>query len=282
MDLSDRIAVVTGAGSGLGLNITRGLVDAGCKRVYILGRRIEKLNELVSGESKFSAIQVDVTDKESISRAVQEIGEREGKIDILVNSAGVPGPSSLFISNKTSPLNETLGQSLFTAESSESWSKVFETNVTGTFFVTMAFAQLLERGAKERGEGKTSCVINISSAAASLKLSMCKFAYSASKAAVDHLTVNMASEFGRNDIPIRVNAIQPGTFPSEMTTVDAEAMNRSLAEKPFCGLMNKAPEVTRRGGRPEEIVVPVNYLASSDFVNGVVLRVDGGICLVNP
>ncbi|KAF9254060.1 NAD(P)-binding protein [Marasmius fiardii PR-910] len=282
MELSGRIAVVTGGGSGLGLDVARGFVSAGCKRVYLLGRRIEKLNNLVCEEPRFSAIQADVTDKKSISRAVDVIAEKEGKIDILVNSAGILGTTCLFVSDKSSPLNATLGRSLFITEASDAWREVFDTNVTGIFFVTTAFAELLERGAKDRGKGKTSSVINVSSAAASTKFSWCMFAYSASKAAVDHLTVNMASEFARNDLPIRVNAIQPGTFPSEMTMVDVNAMDQLIQRKPVQGLMNKLPEVTRRGGRPEDITMPVNYLASADFVNGVLLRVDGGVCLLNP
>ncbi|KAL0573849.1 hypothetical protein V5O48_008089 [Marasmius crinis-equi] len=282
MDLTGQVALVTGGGSGIGLMIARGFLSAGCERVYIAGRRVKLLEEIASMDLKFCPLQMDVNDKKSISVAVEVVRAKEGKLDVLVNAAGVPGPSSLFVADETSPHNATLGQSLFATESTDRWRSVFDTNAIAPFFVTMAFVDLLEKGAKARGIGATSGVVNISSASASLKLSMAKFAYSASKAASDHLTVNMAAEFARNDIPIRVNAIQPGVFPSEMTTENVEALNRSLRQKPFSGLMTKGPEVTRRCGRPEEITVPANYLASSKFVNGVILRVDGGVCLLNP
>ncbi|KAF9459790.1 short-chain dehydrogenase [Collybia nuda] len=280
--LDGRVALVTGGGTGIGLVIANAFAENGAK-VYITGRRKEKLYEAakvkVEGEGQIIALPMDVTCKESIKNAVKVVEEADGKLDILVNNAGIPGPTSSFINDRSSPKNKTLGTSLFEAETFEGWQGVFATNTAGPFFVSTAFLELLKVGALAR-PGETSSIINISSAAAHLRLSMNVFAYGATKVGVEHLTKTMATEFALQGIPVRVNAISPGVFVSELTA-PAEVL-AVLTQGPPTGALLPAP--VKRAGRDEEIAMTAIYLASlaGGFTNGNVIVVDGGLASVNP
>jgi NAD(P)-dependent dehydrogenase (short-subunit alcohol dehydrogenase family) len=145
------------------------------------------------------------------------------------------------------PENKTLGASLFEQDSYEKWQAIFETNTTAPYFVTTAFLALLEQGAKSRGPGETSSVIQISSATASRHLSFNGFAYGAAKYAVEHLAISMATEFARNEIPVRVNVIAPGGFPSEIMNLGSiEALDKFLSG-PIPGAFHGTP--VKRAGR---------------------------------
>ncbi|KAK7461275.1 hypothetical protein VKT23_008451 [Stygiomarasmius scandens] len=224
---------------------------------------------------------MDVTDKESIHKAVKVLDEAEGKLDILVNNAGIVGPIFPFISNRSGsdPENATMGDSLFAKSTFEQWEEVFRTNTTAPFFVTMGFLSLLERGARSR-EGETSSVINISSNVSAVNISLSSFAYGISKAGVDRLTVTMATEFALSKIPVRVNAIAPGVFPSNLSG-PAEEVAKWMTQ-PLPGAFN--PNPLRRAGKEHEIGTTAVYLSSSagEYTNGIVMRVDGGTHLVNP
>ncbi|KAK7041497.1 hypothetical protein VNI00_009365 [Paramarasmius palmivorus] len=281
-NLQGRVALVTGGATGIGEIISKAYAENGAI-VYVTGRREEVLRTFVAAHPhlKLIPLPMDITKKESIENAARAVAQTEGKLDILVNNAGIPGPVSHFMANKEAPENATLGPSLFRMHKFSAWHEVLDTNLAGAFFVTTAFLELLEKGAKARGSGETSCVINISSACASSKLSLDMIPYGSLKAALDHLTTILATEFARNHIPVRVNGIAPGLFPSEMAAkggIDVEA----LGQKPFQSAMNPAP--LKRIGKDEEMASVAVFLASSGggFTNGVTIRVDGGHNLLNP
>ncbi|THU86131.1 hypothetical protein K435DRAFT_923648 [Dendrothele bispora CBS 962.96] len=153
----------------------------------------------------------------------------------------------------------------------------------------MGFLELLEKGAKSRrhsgqsgdgGLGETSSVINISSSAALFKLSMNTLAYPTSKAGINYLSKSMTIEFAVNKIPLRVNCIKPGIFPSKITGTRDEL--EKIAKEALPGGFRPAP--AQRPGRDEELGMAAVFLASSagGFTNGIVMRVDGRLALVNP
>ncbi|CAE6469973.1 unnamed protein product [Rhizoctonia solani] len=291
-NVSGLIVLVSGGGTGIGLMMAKGLAINGAK-VYIGGRRkdlVEKAAaEYGSGISgKLVPILLDVTSKESIDNAVKLISsENDGKLDVLINNAGQVGPRSRFFSNRDAPEckdTETLGVSLFKNESFEEWSSVFSVNVSSIFFVSAAFLGLLENASKARDAesgGWSSSIINISSACGQTKLSQTHFAYNASKAGGIHLTKMLSTELALRRIPVRVNSIVPGAFPSEMTGMEGSTLTIDHVERIAQGI-TKVPSA--RGGLDQDIVGVVLYLVSpaSYYVNGQVLAVDGGFLAVNP
>ncbi|KAF5331802.1 hypothetical protein D9758_016870 [Tetrapyrgos nigripes] len=279
-NLSGRVALVTGGGTGVGLTIARGFVANGAK-VYITGRREDVLKQAAEQTVGLIPLKMDIRDKESIAHAAGILEREEGKLDVLVNNAGIVTPVSPFLSDKSTPKNSRLGLSLFQSESSEDWQNAFATNTIAPFFTTTGFSDLLEKGARMRGDHATSSVINISSAAGSFHSSLNAIAYGTTKAGLDHLTGTLAREFAIHKVPVRVNGIAPGPFPSEITGIPEE-IDRQIKEGTFfCGTVLPPIE---RSGREEEITSAVVWLASDGgaFTNGVTLRIDGGLALVTP
>ncbi|SJL07379.1 related to 3-oxoacyl-[acyl-carrier-protein] reductase 1 [Armillaria ostoyae] len=279
--LSGLVAVVTGGGTGIGLMIARGLAENGAK-VYITGRRKDVLEGVVNSgiiKGEVVALPMDVTVKASILEAKKVIERKEGKLHILVNNAGQAGPMSLWFNDLTSAQHkdtETLGQALFT-ESEEGWADVFAINVYSIYFVTMAFLGLLDKGTKDQA-GYTSSVINITSISAVTKLAQQHFAYNTSKSAASHLTKMLATEFALKGIPVRVNAIAPGVYESEMTKTvirpeDVDATGSGVLPVP-----------ARRAGTGEEMAGTAVYLASPSgcYATGQEIVIDGGYLAVNP
>lgn len=215
-NVAGRIALVSGGGSGIGLMIAQGLCANGAK-VYIVGRREDALTRAVKhhnhGEGEIIALQGDVSSKEDLARLANEIEQREGKLHILVNNAGRAGPKTLI--QEAGDTAEEIGNTLFEAETFEQWDQTFNLNVASIYFCTTAFVPLLSKGAGDFPEGPS--VLNITSVSGITKISQNHFAYNASKAASNHLTKMMSYEFVEAGIPIRVNAIAPGVFPSELT-----------------------------------------------------------------
>jgi len=289
-DLSGRIALVTGGGSGIGLMIAQGLAANGAK-VYISGRRretLEKAASSISGDAKGSLhpIQMDVTDKASIVQGVKAIDEQEGKLHILVNNAGQEGPVSKFFNDLSAPEHKdpgTLGRALFENESFEQWSDLYRINTFSIFFVTMAFLGLLAKGAEDDQILRAS-VVNITSISAVMRLAQCHFAYNSGKAAASHLTRMMATEFSLKNIQVRVNAVAPGVYLSEMTEAVAANGPKSSAELTNAIGCPLYPIPAGRPGSAQEAAGAVLYLVSAagSYTNGQELVIDGGYLTVNP
>ncbi|PBK64193.1 NAD(P)-binding protein [Armillaria solidipes] len=277
MSLSGRVALVTGGGTGIGFSIAKAFAANGAK-VYITGRRLDVLEKAAASVTDVSGsilpLQMDVTDEGSVKVGVQHIEGIDGKLDILVNNAGFA--SSLrdpdFITKKSA------AEDPFEPETIQNWADIFALNTIAPFFVVRAFQSLLIKGACSRPQG-TSSIINISSTAAKLNLAppFASLAYGPTKAALDKLTLVLGTSFAGRDIPIRVNALEPGVFASQMAS--AEVLE-SLKTKPLPGGAALVP--ARRHGSEAEMGMAAVYLAASDYTNGAILNIDGGIMLVNP
>ena len=244
--LAGKVALITGSYQGLGLAIARGLGQAGATLV-LNGRNEAKLRQAIltlSGEGlKASGCCFDVSNAAQIQERIPALEKQSGHIDILVNNAGI---------QRRSPL-EQFEESV--------WREVLDINLTGLFLVTKEVV----RGMISRKAGK---IINICSL-------MCEMgrptvgAYTAAKGGVKMLTKAMAVEWGKNNI--QVNGIGPGYFATEM--------NRPLMENPQFDSWIRSRTPAGRWGQPEELIGAAVFLASpaSDFVNGQIIYVDGGI-----
>ena len=245
-DLTNRIALVTGSSQGLGLTLARGLGQAGA-RIVLNGRNQEKLAKAVAAVEAdglaVSGCAFDVTDAASIDRGVGDIEDGVGPIDILVNNAGIQRRGTL----------ESLDEA--------AWREVIDTNLTGVFLVS----RRVVRGMIERQRGK---IINICSLMSEIGRETTGN-YAASKGGLKMLTRAMAVEWARHNI--QANGIGPGYVLTEMT--------RQLADDPEFDAWIRRRTPAGRWGDPAELVGAAVFLASdaSDFVNGQILYVDGGI-----
>ncbi|MBW2422525.1 MAG: SDR family oxidoreductase [Deltaproteobacteria bacterium] len=242
--LDGRVALVTGASSGIGYGVARGLAHAGAS-IVAAARRLDRLEELVTkieadgGEAL--AVRIDVTDRDSIRTALDQAEDRFGGVDIVINSAGVADPKP------------------FLKIDEESLDYTMDTNFKGAWHVGQEAARRMVE-AKRPGS-----IINISSILGSGAQSGYS-AYCSSKGAVTQLTRSMALDLGRYGI--RVNAIAPGWFITEMN-------EDHLTSEKGQAYLDRTP--ARRAGKVEELVGPIVLLASQagSFVNGAVLPVDG-------
>jgi len=245
-DLSGRTALVTGATSGLGLAIARGLAEAGA-RVAVNGRDEGRIADTVAafrdaGLSAHAA-RFDVTIPEEVEAGVARVETEIGPIGILVNNAGI---------QRRKPLLEM---------EEGVWNEVIETNLNAVFRVGRAVA----RGMVERRRGK---IINVASLASEVARKTIA-PYVASKGAVRQLTRAMCVEWA--PFGLQINGIGPGYF--------ATPLNRALLDDPAFDAWVKGRTPAGRWGRPEELVGAAVFLASpaSDFVNGQIIYVDGGL-----
>jgi NADP-dependent 3-hydroxy acid dehydrogenase YdfG len=194
-DLRDRTAVVTGAASGMG-EATARLLAAGGARVALLARRAERLDALAgkiaADGGRALAVAADVTDGESVRAAAARVGDAYGPVDLVVNAAGVMLPN---------PVD---------AGRSDEWARMVDTNLTGALHVIDAFrADLLAAGAA----GRRADLVNVSSIGAHLVFPGYAV-YSATKAALTHLSASLRAEFGPRRV--RVSNIEPGLTATEL------------------------------------------------------------------
>jgi len=253
--------------------------------VFIGGRRKHVVDQAaVEFGKSITPLELDVASKESILGAVKVIETAHGKLDVLINNAGQIGPMSMFLNDPDAPERvsaDAFGKGLFNNESFEQWANLFNINISSIHFVTAAFLGLLAK-ASEVDEDWSASIINITSISGHAKVAQCHFAYNASKAAADHLTRIMATELALKNVKVRVNAIAPGLFPSEMTGKkgDDDAFGEDVTS--FSGAIYPVP--SGRSGRPEEIAGPAIFLASKSgrYTNGQIIVVDGSWEAVNP
>ncbi|PJI97799.1 hypothetical protein CLU85_2598 [Acidovorax sp. 69] len=256
IDLSGRVAFITGASSGLGAQFARTLARAGAG-VVLASRRIEKLKELrarIEGEGGDAhVIELDVTDHDSIKSAVAHAETEMGSIDILVNNSGV---------STTQRIQDV---------TPEDYDFIFDTNVKGAFFVAQEVGKRML--ARSRGAAPGSFtggrIINIASMAG-LKVLPQIGAYCMSKAAVVQMTKAMAMEWGK--FGINVNAICPGYIDTE---INHHHWQTEQGQKLVAMLPRK------RVGSPEDLDALLIMLASdqSHFINGAVIAADDGFAV---
>jgi len=244
--LVGKTALITGSSRGLGYVMAKGLGSAGAK-IVLNGRNEEKLEKAVNQLRKegfnVDGYSFNITKKQEIDEKISLIEKEMGSIDILVNNAGIQKRALLIEMEELS------------------WREVIETNLTGAFLVS----QQVVKGMIDKKSGK---IINICSLQSELGRATIA-PYAAAKGGLKMLTKNMTVEWAKYNI--QVNGIGPGYFITELTRPISE--NTQFDQ----WLKNRTP--AHRWGQPEELIGAVIFLASqaSNFVNGQIIYVDGGI-----
>jgi len=251
MRLSNKVALVTGGGTGIGAATARIMAKEGAC-VVVTGRRAEPINTVVKsiqdagGQAR--ALPGSVTAEKDCQQAVDETIKRFGRLHILVNNAGT----------------STVGTALETAL--DDWHRVIETNVTGIYrMCRLALPHILDAGG--------GSIINISSVSG-IRGNRNRAAYNASKGAVCNLTKNLAVDFGPRGV--RVNAVLPGLVETDMPRYYM-TLNGRPWEDVVASALPKYP--LGKIGRPEDIAYCALYLASDEaaWVTGQLIAVDGGL-----
>ncbi|KAJ3251081.1 hypothetical protein HDU77_006140 [Chytriomyces hyalinus] len=258
-----KVAVVTGGGTGIGKMIASALAQNGA-RVYIASRKLNVVSaaaadinanpQTIASGGSCIALQADLTDKAKVQAFANEIKKREEKVHVLVNNAGM-----------------SWGSDLLEFDEKNGWDRLFALNVKGPFYLTTALVGQLENGASNLDPGR---VINISSIASVVPGSVDPTgtdtsSYNASKAALNHLTRVLAATLSGRCIT--VNAIAPGFYPSRMTQHGIEALGDDIAVGQPMG----------RIGSTEDMAGLALFLSSraSAHITGQVIMTDGGYSL---
>jgi NAD(P)-dependent dehydrogenase (short-subunit alcohol dehydrogenase family) len=246
--IDGKVALVTGGSRGIGLMIARGFVEAGAK-VYISSRKAEVSDATAAELSKIGtcvSLPADLSTEAECLRLASELAGREPGLHILVNNAGA---------NWGAPLEE------FPASG---WDKVLDLNLKAPFFLTRALLPQLEKAASADDPAR---VINIGSIDGIQVPLLNTYSYSASKAAIHHMTRVLARELGPRHIT--VNAVAPGPFESKMMAETLRNFGDTIAASSPLG----------RIGRPDDMAGVAIYLASraGAYVTGAIIPVDGGI-----
>ncbi len=247
-DISGKVCFIAGGTSGIGRSIAVGYAQAGA-RVVVGSTNPEKVaaasKELGEGHA---GVQMDVANAQSVQQAVDFAVKKFGRIDALVNAAGV---------TKITP---TLELPL------EEFERIMRINLTGTFLTSQAVGRVMKEQTPD-AHGVRGAIVNIASLSSFVGLERA-LAYGCSKAAVMHLTQSLGNEWA--PIGIRVNAIAPGVFPTEL--------NRKIIEGTPRGDWFKKHTPMGRFGNTEELVGAAIYLISpsASFTTGETIKVDGG------
>jgi NAD(P)-dependent dehydrogenase (short-subunit alcohol dehydrogenase family) len=243
-----KVVLVTGGSRGIGLMIARGFVEHGAK-VYISSRKAEACEHAARELSRAGtcvALPADVSTEAGARQLADAVAAREPALHVLVNNAGA---------NWGAPLSEY---------PDAAWDKVLALNVKGVFHLSRALLSLLERAARP---GDPARIINIGSIDGLQAPMLETYAYSASKAAVHHLTRVLAHQLASHGIT--VNAIAPGPFESKMMAVTLERFRDAIIASCPLG----------RIGEPEDMAGAAIFLSSraGAYLTGAVIPVDGGI-----
>jgi NAD(P)-dependent dehydrogenase (short-subunit alcohol dehydrogenase family) len=244
--LDGRVAIVTGASSGLGVPIARALAEAGAD-VALGARRVERLAETAALVEKAGrraiTVATDVSRPEDCEALAAAAFEAFGRVDILVNNAGI---------GTAVPA---------TRETPEEFRAVIDINLNGAYWMAQAAGRRMGRG---------SSIINVASVLGLVTAGVPQAAYATSKAGLFGMTRDLAAQWTSRK-GIRVNAVAPGFFPSEMTD--------QYPEDYIPGRTAQIPSA--RAGDPEELAATIVFLASdaASYITGVTLPVDGGLII---
>jgi gluconate 5-dehydrogenase len=242
-DLTGKVALVTGARRGIGLAIARGLAESGA-RVILAGRSVQGLEPVLAAlGGDATALVCDVADEASVQAAARQVGDAYGRLDVLVNNAGID------------PHYSTMERT-----STEEWHQVLQTNLNGVFYCCRHLGGLML-------PARSGSIINISSVAGQVALKR-QVPYCASKGGVEQLTKALAYDWAEHNI--RVNAIGYGFIKTDMTagmTSHQHIAPRLLARTPL-----------GRFGELDEVAAAAIFLAGpgASYITGHTLMVDGG------
>ena len=233
-----RTIIITGASGGLAQEMVKLLPE---DRLILLGRNQEKLEQLYADHPQKECIGIDITDSSAVQKLVQELYQRYGKIDVLVNNAGITRDKIMLKMTE------------------EDFEQVLKVNLTGAFNMTQAVL-------KPMTKARQGAIINLSSVVG-LTGNVGQANYAASKAGLIGFSKSVAREVaGRN---IRVNVIAPGFIESDMTDGLSEKIKEaSLAQIPM-----------KRFGNTEEVADVALFLADQEYLTGQVIAIDGGLTM---
>lgn len=249
-NLEGKVALVTGGSRGIGYMMAQGLLQAGAK-VYITARTTDVCRQAARELSQYGSCEslpADINDGAAREQLASRISEVDGKLDILINNAGTAWGDN------------------YEEYTTEAFDKVLKLNVTTVFAMTRDFTPLLEKAASRTDPARVINIGSIDGLHVPRVHGIGTYAYTASKAAVHHLTRHLAVELGSRHIT--VNAIAPGFFYSKMTAGIFEKFGDKLAGNSLLG----------RVGEPADIAGLAIYLSSraGGYVNATVIAVDGG------
>ncbi|UII57604.1 3-oxoacyl-ACP reductase FabG [Cytobacillus spongiae] len=238
--MEGKIAIVTGGARGIGRTVCETFAREGAKMVFAL----DMFSGDYSGEN-ITHIELNVTDREKIASFVEQVKNKYGKVDVLINNAGITKDALL----------QKMDESM--------WDVVIDVNLKGVFNLTQAIAPIM----MEQGQGS---IVNISSVVGEYG-NIGQTNYAATKAGVIGMTYTWAKEFTRKGAAVRTNAIAPGYVMTEMMATVPDKVLDPIRQKTPLG----------RLGDPQEIANAILFLASdeSSYVNGHVLSVNGGLRL---
>ncbi|MEV5497967.1 SDR family oxidoreductase [Nonomuraea fuscirosea] len=237
-----RVAIVTGSSSGIGEGIARALSADGFTVVVNSATSVDAGERLAAELPGASYVQADIADPSDAVRLVETAVARHGRLDLLVNNAGV---------------SRAVPHADLDAVTADDWHRILGVNVVGTWQVSVAAVKVMEPGGQ---------IVNISSVGGSRPLGS-SIPYAVSKAALDHMTRLLAKAVGPE---VRVNAIAPGPLQTRLTSAGlATRMARTVAMTPMGRL-----------GQPSDVAAMILALVKAPFVTGEVINVDGGINLV--
>ncbi len=238
----EKVAIVTGASRGIGREIAKSLAKQNIKVIANYNNSEEKANELkkeLEAEGIIiDIVKADVSKREEIKNLVQYALENYGKIDILINNAGISE------------------YKLFTDETDEDWNKVINTNLYSVFATSQEVIPNMIKN-------KNGCIINISSVWGMVGASM-EVLYSVSKAGIDGLTKSLAKELGPSNI--RVNAIAPGIVDTDMC--------KNFSKEELENIKEEIP--LERIGKVEDISKCINWLINDNYTTGQIISINGG------
>ena len=247
MRLKDKVAVITGASSEIGISIVKSFVDEGAK-VVMLGRNLdslEKARSSIKNKDSTVSMQCDIIDEAQTLQTVEQIRKNYGAIDILVNNAGAINDPVHFHEMPDSEIK-----------------KLIDVNMYGVFKMTKAVLPGMR-------ENKSGCIINIGSISSERAIPRVHLAvYSATKAALSMFTKAIAVEYARSNV--RCNCVNPGIINSGMI--------KPYLDDPQARKILEDRLPLNRIGEPEDVANAVLYLASDDanWITGTILNVDGG------
>ena len=243
MELDGKICVVTGGARGIGRAMVERFAEAGAERVYAADLQFDGFDEVTNAHECVKSISLNVTDSENVKSVIGEILQAEGRIDVLVNNAGIT--------------RDALIGKMTDAE----WDAVVAVNLTGVFNVTREVGPAMAVA----GSG---VIINMSSVVG-ITGNVGQSNYAAAKGGVISMTKTWAKEFARKGAQVRVNAIAPGFIRTPMT--------ESVPQKILDGVVARTP--LGRMGEASDIASCALFLASDDasFITGQTISVDGGL-----
>ncbi|UNI24663.1 hypothetical protein JDV02_010395 [Purpureocillium takamizusanense] len=271
----DLVVVITGGGSGLGRMMAHAMAANGAKAVYVLGRRQEPLDETKASSTNPDVVHTiicDVISKDSLAAAAAQVTEEVGYINVLFANSGVM--------SGTTEMNDIDGMSIEELQERlwgpdmDDFNNAYHVNVTGAYYTTVAFLTLLSRGNERGNVSQRSQVIVTSSIGGYIRKPLSGFAYGASKAAVNLLFKQLSTVL--SNWTIRVNALAPGFYPSDMTSGMPFMSERG--DPRVEGGMTKEMVPLMRCGAEEDLAGAVLFLVSpaGAYIDGNQLVTDGG------